>query len=372
MKFNNTLPEWKNEGIAPSENLRTNGFQAGDKPAAATFNWFWSKIPKVVTEIQDGLNNVEKNVNGLSKISHTHSNKSVLDNITATQYTGNSNTATKLQTAREINKVAFDGSKNITIPINGCFHFDNTSNAAASPWHKVASCTMTASNDDRYAVFHVYRSVGSSQNGGILKAHVRTNVNSGYESSYLVWEYAYDITKENFVLSITEDKTNKTVAVELWVRIPYQYNGYQFTMIAETNRTNLRKGLWTLYNSSSGQAAYTESDIVTASDLLKLQNPAGAVDSGWVRIGISGGNGELYYRKYGKMIELKGSASPHNGGEWTVGTLPEGYRPSTTDVTVYAIGNSPRALTISTGGAVTVSDVGVHEYIRLHACFLID
>lgn len=316
--------------------------------------------------------NLKKTTDRLLKDSHTHSNKSALDSITADEFPGNSNTATKLQTARQINSVAFDGSKNITIPINGCFHFDNTSNAAASPWHKVASCIMTAGNDDRYAVFHVYRSVGSSQNGGILKAHVRTNTNCGYESSYLVWEYAYNITKENFVLSITEDKTNKTVAVELWVRIPYQYNGYQFTMIAETNRTNLRKGLWTLYNSSSGQAAYTESDIVTVSDLLELQNPAGAVDSGWVRIGISGGNGELYYRKYGKMIELKGSASPHNGGEWTVGTLPEGYRPSTTDVTVYAIGNSPRALTISTGGAVTVSDVGVHEYIRLHACFLID
>jgi hypothetical protein len=33
MNFNNTLPEWENKGIAPSENLRANGFQAGDRPA---------------------------------------------------------------------------------------------------------------------------------------------------------------------------------------------------------------------------------------------------------------------------------------------------------------------------------------------------
>lgn len=63
MEFNNTLPEWKNEGIAPSENLRTNGFQAGDRPAAATFNWFWSKVLKAVTELQASLNTVEKYIN---------------------------------------------------------------------------------------------------------------------------------------------------------------------------------------------------------------------------------------------------------------------------------------------------------------------
>lgn len=55
MKFINTLPEWKNEGIQPQEELLNAGFQAGYKPPASIFNWFWSKVSKCITEIQSAL-----------------------------------------------------------------------------------------------------------------------------------------------------------------------------------------------------------------------------------------------------------------------------------------------------------------------------
>lgn len=316
--------------------------------------------------------NLKKTTDGILKSSHTHSNKSTLDSITATQFPGNSNTATKLQTARQINGVAFDGSKNITVPINGCYHYDDSANATIVSWHKVASCTLTKGSYDTHAVFHVYRSLGRTPYGGILKAHIRTTSEGLHENSQLVWEYAYNITKEDFVLSVIQNETDNSTTAELWVKINIRYAGYQFALLSESNRTTAKNEIWTLYNSSVGQAAYTESDIVTVSDFIEIQNPADAVDSGWIRVAVTNANGELYYRKYGKMIEFKGSVSPNNSNECTVCTLPEGYRPSTKDVTVSVIGNSPRSLTISTGGAVTVSDVVAHELLKLHTCFLVD
>ncbi len=55
MKFINALPEWENEGIQPPEELLKSGFQAGYKPPAAIFNWFWSKVCKCITELQNSF-----------------------------------------------------------------------------------------------------------------------------------------------------------------------------------------------------------------------------------------------------------------------------------------------------------------------------
>lgn len=58
MEFNTQLPEWKNEGTEPSDNLKSNGFREGYKPPAGIFNWFWSLILKAIKEIQESLSNV--------------------------------------------------------------------------------------------------------------------------------------------------------------------------------------------------------------------------------------------------------------------------------------------------------------------------
>lgn len=56
--FNNLLPEWKNNGTPPSDNLKENGFQPGYKPPAAVFNWFWSLVSKSIGELQKSLSTV--------------------------------------------------------------------------------------------------------------------------------------------------------------------------------------------------------------------------------------------------------------------------------------------------------------------------
>ena len=59
MDFNNTIPEWQNEGAEPSNELKTGGFKGGDKPPATFMNWFISIISKAIKEIQNALSNVD-------------------------------------------------------------------------------------------------------------------------------------------------------------------------------------------------------------------------------------------------------------------------------------------------------------------------
>lgn len=55
LNFDNEIPEWKNEGTEPSDNLKETGFTGGYKPPATVFNWFWNKVQKCITELQTKL-----------------------------------------------------------------------------------------------------------------------------------------------------------------------------------------------------------------------------------------------------------------------------------------------------------------------------
>ncbi len=71
MDFNNQFPEWKEEGVEPSTDLLSSGFQGGYKPPATVFNWFWSKVMKAITEIQTKMNSLTKADVGLSEVDNT-------------------------------------------------------------------------------------------------------------------------------------------------------------------------------------------------------------------------------------------------------------------------------------------------------------
>ena len=44
---------WDNAGTAPSDNLKTQGFKAGDKPPASVFNYFLNKTAASINQLQD-------------------------------------------------------------------------------------------------------------------------------------------------------------------------------------------------------------------------------------------------------------------------------------------------------------------------------
>ena len=77
-------PSWNNVGVAPSETLKTNGFQAGYKPPAPVFNYMFNKYGICIDELQKGkadtshthgMNNItglEAALNRKADTSHTH------------------------------------------------------------------------------------------------------------------------------------------------------------------------------------------------------------------------------------------------------------------------------------------------------------
>ena len=60
MEFDNKLPVWV-DGTEPSTELSTKGFQAGYKPPAGVFNWFFNKVFNAVTELQEKLAETDTN-----------------------------------------------------------------------------------------------------------------------------------------------------------------------------------------------------------------------------------------------------------------------------------------------------------------------
>lgn len=77
-------PSWSNVGVAPSETLKTNGFQAGYKPPAPVFNYMFNKYGICIDELQKGKadtyhNHIMSNITGLeaaldrkASVSHSH------------------------------------------------------------------------------------------------------------------------------------------------------------------------------------------------------------------------------------------------------------------------------------------------------------
>ena len=59
IEFANKPIKWTNEGTAPSEDLKTNGFQAGYKPPAAVFNKQWHTTGECIEELQTKLSGVD-------------------------------------------------------------------------------------------------------------------------------------------------------------------------------------------------------------------------------------------------------------------------------------------------------------------------
>ena len=193
---------------------------------------------------------------------------------------GNAATATKLQTARTINGVPFDGSENVNIPLQRCHFVNDSATWADTPWHKIASASWSGANGDRNLVLFVSRGWKTS-GSGILKLNVRSGTQNLFESGYLTWLIADNtIIKENFVAIYTNDTTSGTITVELWAKMSGPHDGYEIIKLADHSRSS-SLAEWTLYNSNSGVESYTAGTGTIVSTLATIQNPVsgGSVSS---------------------------------------------------------------------------------------------
>lgn len=55
MDFEKNVPDWSATGTEPPESLKQSGFEAGYKPPAAYFNWFWNRVSACLAEIREKL-----------------------------------------------------------------------------------------------------------------------------------------------------------------------------------------------------------------------------------------------------------------------------------------------------------------------------
>lgn len=123
MNFNEQLPEWNNTGTEPSSSLKSTGFQGGYKPPAGVFNWFWSRMIAIVTEIRGNLSNVD-NTSDLNKPIST-ATQAALDEITSkvedstnlSAHTGNKNNPHEV-TKAQVGLGNVDNTSDLNKPIS--------------------------------------------------------------------------------------------------------------------------------------------------------------------------------------------------------------------------------------------------------------
>lgn len=102
--------EWNNEGVEPSDNLKSTGFQAGYKPPAAIFNFFIHLMQKCIEQLQQAVDNTDAEVAKKADKGHTHNYAGSASAggaaTTALTCTGNSATATKATQDENGNNIA--------------------------------------------------------------------------------------------------------------------------------------------------------------------------------------------------------------------------------------------------------------------------
>lgn len=131
MDFEEKVPEWEAQGTEPPATLKVRGFEAGYKPPAAFFNWFWNGVSRCLTEIRAKLSGHADDKNnphgvtaaqiGLDKVNNTP------DTDKYVKYAQESGETRKLQNSMTVrlnggrtegtDQFTFDGSTGRTVNI---------------------------------------------------------------------------------------------------------------------------------------------------------------------------------------------------------------------------------------------------------------
>ena len=197
MAFEKKVPQWKARGTEPPKALIEGGYDAGYKPPAAFFNWFWNRVSEALTELQDnaisenmiettseidlndfntvdylgpwycgGANNVKNKPTGVDSFSlvvvrtatgyftqvltagNKETNKTFVRTYGAGAWSdwdelaftsGNVASATKLETARKINGIPFDGTADICVGCIGYEPIKTTEDDTVANWKALGS-----------------------------------------------------------------------------------------------------------------------------------------------------------------------------------------------------------------------------------------
>ena len=100
------IPQWENQGVAPTAELRTRGFAVGYKPPAQTFNYLFNKFSVCINELQNriGKDNI---VTGINAFACNNGNTASGDNSHAE---GNATTASGAKSHAEGGNTTANGT----------------------------------------------------------------------------------------------------------------------------------------------------------------------------------------------------------------------------------------------------------------------
>lgn len=131
MDFETKLPEWRAAGTEPPESLKDSGFEAGYKPPAAFFNWFWKGVSDVLKELREKLKGHAEDKGNPHGVTKTQIGLDKVDNTADTekhvQFAQTSGESRKLQNSMIVrlnggrtestDQFTFDGSTGRTVNI---------------------------------------------------------------------------------------------------------------------------------------------------------------------------------------------------------------------------------------------------------------
>jgi hypothetical protein len=180
------------------------GFIVNRKPARQWFNWLFSTLTTKINEIIDAdfmpKSDVVDNLttNDTTKPVSAKQAKLLQDN--KLDKTANAVSATKLQTARTIGGVSFDGTANINLPgVNAAGNQNTTGNAATATKlaiaRKIAGVSFDGTADINLPIFSDGANVTASRLSGVTY----TNAN---DRPMFVFMSLMDTDGANFVIKI--------------------------------------------------------------------------------------------------------------------------------------------------------------------------
>lgn len=148
---------------------------------------------------------------------------------------------------------------------NYCMVGTASSISSGVTWYKVASTTLTITNDDAIIMFAVQDAyipdtdANSDSNGGILYCRVRQGNPVGthnYGKLKFVANSGLDANDFRLYYTIT---SGTSITYEIWTSMNRRYAFRKFVVLSQSNRYQATTEKWTLYNSTSPSSAPTES-----------------------------------------------------------------------------------------------------------------
>ncbi|MEG0601333.1 MAG: tail fiber protein [Vagococcus sp.] len=382
MGLKKEVPDWKNAGIEPSENLKSEGHKAGVKPPASLFNWFWFSVSEFLSEIKERVytkdetytkeevdvsiakkadknlfenhtsnknnpHSVDKIQVGLSNVDNSkQATKIEFDSHVASKT--NPHSVTKVQvglsnvdniqqaTKAEFNSHNTDTTKHIT----DTERINWNSKATGDHSHNFSEIKNVPSASS--SISGITRLVDSVVSSDISSAATPKSVKSAYDAAKyseaqlnthsLDKDNPHSVTKAQVGMS-NVDNVQQATKVEFTAHISNVSNPHSVTkaQVGLSNVDNSQQATKVEFNSH----AMDTTKHITAAERNSWNSKQPAVtDTGWVNLVMQNGYtaltaNPLKIRKIGNIVHLCGMINaPGSTNGKTIALIPAMFRPS--------------------------------------------